>query len=160
MEELKFECDAMGCAEIIKTEGGLCSHHLRRYLESKKPGAPVFMRKSQNGGGPKKAPLDPSTGSGTASLKRGKILAAELKCSECGITAAEAFKTQKKYFSRKKGRCRECLEKEKPLKGKSKAEKPLTPASPVKGRGKKETKGKRGKKTKRPKSQIPPSRDF
>ena len=175
MEDLKFECDAWGCEEKIEREGGLCKHHIRRYVESKRPGAPVFLRKSQNGGGPKKAPLDLSTGSGRA----GESKEAGMKCSRCGRSSNEARK-----FNKKRGLCISCcmtLNKAKregkeppPLKGKKKdagegtaslkkgkiygkGKDSLTPTLSLKGRGKKEPKGKRGKKTKRPKSQIPPA---
>ena len=55
-----FECDAWGCHTEVKVKDGLCKDHLRRYLDSKRPGAPAFLRKKDMGG----------TGVGTPSVKK------------------------------------------------------------------------------------------
>lgn len=162
MEDLKFECDAHGCAEKVEREFGLCKDHFRRYVESKRPGAPVFLRKSQNCGGPKKAPFDPLTlrqAQGSGREEGGKE--AGMKCSRCERSSGEVRK-----FIKKRGLCISCCmtiakakregKKPPPIKGKKKdagegegtaslktgkiyghKKEPLTPALSPKERGRK-----------------------
>lgn len=97
MEDLEFECDAAGCETKIGKENGLCKYHIGRYLESKRPGSPVFLRKSQGHGTAGKPPC-PSTGSGQTAKE------AEMDCARCGKSSA-----MDKRFSKKKGLCNSCV---------------------------------------------------
>lgn len=92
-----FECDAAGCETKIERENGLCKYHIGRYIESKKNGGPVFLRKSQGHGKPLTPALSPK-GRG-----RKKTEKAEMKCKRC-----EKSSGGDKRFSRKKGLCNSC----------------------------------------------------